>query len=74
MRVTKVGSGPRGTHELMCSRVDLEGSREISTWHDRAFRALAVGPRDGATGSHDRESLLVTARSQDTNGLDMWSE
>jgi hypothetical protein len=55
----------------MCSRVDLEGTREISTWHGRAFRALDVSPRDEATGSHDRESLLVTAHSQDTNGLDM---
>ena len=50
---------------MMCSRVDLEGAREINTRRGRAL-ALAASSRDGAMGSHFRESLLVTARSQDT--------
>ena len=55
----------------MRSHVDLEGAREVITRHGRAFLALAASPRDGATGSHDRESLLVTTRSQYTNDLDI---
>ena len=50
---------------MMCSRVDLEGAREIIMRRGRAL-AFAASPRDGAMGSHVRESLLVTARSQDT--------
>ena len=49
----------------MCRRVDLEGAREIHTRHGRAL-ALAASPRDGAMGSLNRESLLVTARFEDT--------
>ena len=47
----------------MWSRVALEGAREITTRCGRAFLAFAASTRDGATGSIDRESLLVTARS-----------
>ena len=54
---------------VMWSRVDLEGAREINTRRGRAFLALAISPRDGATGSHDRESLLVTARFYCTIGI-----
>ena len=42
--ICEVGSALRGTRELMCSRVDLEGTHEISTWHGSAFKALAVSP------------------------------
>jgi hypothetical protein len=40
------------TRKMMCSRVDLEGAREI-TRSRRAFLALVASPRDGATGPHD---------------------
>ena len=45
----------------------LRGTREFSTWHGRAVWALVVSPRDGATGSHYHESLLVSASPQCTN-------
>ena len=32
------------SRQPLVSRVDLEGSREITTQHDRAFFALAVSP------------------------------
>jgi hypothetical protein len=35
---------PEGYPREMWSRVDREGTREIITWHDRAFLALAVSP------------------------------
>ena len=53
---TKVGSALMVTRASIFAsdldRVDLEGAREITTWHRQAFLALAATPRDGATGSH----------------------
>jgi hypothetical protein len=49
------GSTPRGTRESGVQTGDLEGTREISTRHGRAFLALVVSPRDGVTGPHYHE-------------------
>jgi hypothetical protein len=58
------------TREMMCSRVDLEGAREI-TRRGRAFLALVASPRDGATGPHDRGSARYRELLKALPGLDM---
>ena len=66
-----ISGRPRGVPTSDVKWVDQEGTREIITWHGQTFLALVVSPRDGVTGSHDHESLLVTVHYHDTNGLDI---